>query len=740
MKNLHLSTKLTILSLILSGFLLLTGWVGGSRLSLLNRNTDELGTKVMGRLQLLSDIQTQIFILNRNQKNAVITNDDSQSLLFSNASEAAARELISLVAQFEKGATTVELKSRLQLLKSQAENLVSLNQQCLNLAKLNTNVKGRSLLVKKIMPSMERIAQQVEMSTESLSTQSASPPSNNASGTQGVLKAIRETSIALMLHMATKESDSTVTISDQSIREKVDSLVQMINVYEPSSKSIDFELKKLLTEVRRDLDEIFMLASTNSNVKSAEITISTAKESTDAILKILDEIGEESRNETKLAVKDSENIYFAGLNIIFGTSVAGLVLGIVASFLISRSITRPVSLVKELAKELATGNLVSRINLKQSDEVGELATATDSLADALTSVVGQIQKTASDLGGSSTGLDKIANSLIKQSEQTSTQASGVSTASEQLSANINTMSSAAEEMSMNFASIASATEEMSASVGSISSAAEQTSSNVAAVTTAIHDISISSEQVLGNVREGAHIASNASQMAANATATMKQLDQSSTEINKVTETIKMIALQTNLLALNATIEATSAGEAGKGFAVVAHEIKQLANQSAKAAEDIANKIEGVQLGTRQAVGVIQEIAAVIREINASADRISVSVEHQNRAAQTISQNIAQANTGVGQIARSIAEVAATANDMSRSIAEATRGATDVSRNVGEAAKAASGISDNIAQVSLAAQETNRSSESVTTASISLAQLSHELNRLASRFKLPSNGS
>ena len=71
---------------------------------------------------------------------------------------------------------------------------------------------------------------------------------------------------------------------------------------------------------------------------------------------------------------------------------------------------------------------------------------------------------------------------------------------------------------------------------------------------------------------------------------MRDLDQSSTEISKFTETIKMIALQTNLLALNATIEATSAGEAGKGFAVVAHEIKELANQSAKAAEDIAKKI------------------------------------------------------------------------------------------------------------------------------------------------------
>src|SRR5205823_698178 len=99
-------------------------------------------------------------------------------------------------------------------------------------------------------------------------------------------------------------------------------------------------------------------------------------------------------------------------------------------------------------------------------------------------------------------------------------------------------------------------------------------------------------------------------------------DRSAGEINKVTETIKMIALQTNLLALNATIEATSAGEAGKGFAVVAREVKELANQSGQAAEDIARKIEAVQGSTREAVRVIQSVAEIIGAIHASAGRIS----------------------------------------------------------------------------------------------------------------------
>ncbi len=161
------------------------------------------------------------------------------------------------------------------------------------------------------------------------------------------------------------------------------------------------------------------------------------------------------------------------------------------------------------------------------------------------------------------------------------------------------MASAAEEMSVSVASISSASEEMSINVGTISSAAEQTSTNVSVVSGAVGEISSSFADVLKDVHEGSNIAGDASRMADSATETIQLLNRSGAEISKVTETIKMIALQTNLLALNATIEATSAGEAGKGFAVVAHEIKELANQSAKAAEDIARKIEGVQNDTRQ---------------------------------------------------------------------------------------------------------------------------------------------
>ena len=403
--------------------------------------------------------------------------------------------------------------------------------------------------------------------------------------------------------------------------------------------------------------------------------------------------------------------------------------------LVTRSVTRPVLEVRNLTQAMADGDLRQRIPLRQQDEVGQLSEATNTLADAFSRIVTEIQKVSEGMAGSASDLSGVSNQLLSQSEHASMKASSVASASEQLTTNISTMASAAEEMSISVASISSASEEMSINVGTISSAAEQTSTNVSVVSGAVGEISSSFADVLKDVHEGSNIAGEASRMADSASETIQLLNRSGAEISKVTETIKMIALQTNLLALNATIEATSAGEAGRGFAVVAHEIKELANQSAKAAEDIARKIEGVQDDTRKAVQVIQSVSQIIKDINASSGRISTSVEKQTRAATMISQNVSEANKGVGDIARSIAEVAKAAGDMSRNVAEAARGATDVSRNVGEAAKAASGISSDIHGVSDASRSTNESASKVHTSAEQLDQFSKKLRGLIGRFKV-----
>jgi methyl-accepting chemotaxis protein len=311
----------------------------------------------------------------------------------------------------------------------------------------------------------------------------------------------------------------------------------------------------------------------------------------------------------------------------------------------------------------------------------------------------------------------------------------VASSTEQMTMNVTTMATAAEEMSMNVASISSASEQISVNVGTISCAAEATARNVTTVATALQDSTQAFEAISHDAREGSQVANRALSMADGASTTMKELERSAADIGKVTEAIKMIALQTNLLALNATIEATSAGEAGKGFAVVAHEIKELANQSAQAAEDIARKIEGVQSSTRDAVEVIREVQQIIFTLNAASTRISDSIDKQSLSAKTSAANLAEASQGVEHIARSIAEVAKGANDMSRNAGEAATAATDTARNASEAAKAVNDISANIHGVSQATRDNTASAQQVNAAAQRLAAIANQLQQLVGQFKI-----
>ncbi len=213
-----------------------------------------------------------------------------------------------------------------------------------------------------------------------------------------------------------------------------------------------------------------------------------------------------------------------------------------------------------------------------------------------------------------------AQSLSATAESTTSKASSVATASEEASANVQT--------------VASATEELSASIGEISRQVAQ-SSRIA--TAAVGDAERANQMVQG-------------------------LAEASQKIGAVVALITDIANQTNLLALNATIEAARAGEAGKGFAVVAAEVKNLANQTARATEEIGGQIAGVQSATQEAVQAIQTIGRTIGEINSIASTIAAAVEQQSAATREIARNVEQASQGTQEVSTTIVDVNRAAND------------------------------------------------------------------------------
>jgi methyl-accepting chemotaxis protein len=190
-------------------------------------------------------------------------------------------------------------------------------------------------------------------------------------------------------------------------------------------------------------------------------------------------------------------------------------------------------------------------------------------------------------------------------------------------------------------------------------------------------------EIAHNATEAARVAGQAVTVAENTTKTVGKLGDSSQEIATVIKLINGIAEQTNLLALNATIEAARAGEAGKGFAVVASEVKELAQETARATEDISQRVEAIQADTAGAVDAISQISSVIGEINDFQATIAAAVEEQTATTNEMNRNVAEAADGTQGIAAAISGLAAGTQETNQQVAEAQRAAGELARMSGE---------------------------------------------------------
>ncbi len=252
--------------------------------------------------------------------------------------------------------------------------------------------------------------------------------------------------------------------------------------------------------------------------------------------------------------------------------------------------------------------------------------------------------------------------------------------------NSQALGSASEELSATSQQMVGNAEQTSTQAGNVSSAAEQVSKNVQTVASATEEMSTSIREIAKNAQDAAKVASTAVKAAQDTNLTITKLGQSSVEIGKVIKVITSIAQQTNLLALNATIEAARAGEAGKGFAVVANEVKELAKETAKATEDISQKIEAIQGDTKNAVEAIAEIGTIINKISDYQNTIASAVEEQTATTNEISRNVIEASKGSTEIAQNIVGVAEAAKST-------TTGASDTQRAAGELSRMATELQD-----------------------------------------------
>ena len=253
----------------------------------------------------------------------------------------------------------------------------------------------------------------------------------------------------------------------------------------------------------------------------------------------------------------------------------------------------------------------------------------------------------------------------------------LSNASERISATGDQVSNKTEDIS-------AATDEVSQTIVTLAGAAEEVSANIQSVAAALDEIAQSIESIASNAQQGTDLAAQANDLAEQAGGIMDKLGTSAAETGTVTELIKGIAGQTNLLALNATIEAARAGEMGKGFAVVAGEVKSLANQSGRSADDIVVRIGDMQEISGKAEAAIGEVNNVIATVAAAVQQINQAIAQQRAATSEVSGNLQQASHGSSESAASINQASTAIMDLSANIQQistAARSNSDALRSV-----------------------------------------------------------
>lgn len=423
------------------------------------------------------------------------------------------------------------------------------------------------------------------------------------------------------------------------------------------------ELDRKLGVYQRDFSA---WAETAAALKQADQAVATSFRAIEPVITSVGEAVARSEKQAQASAAEAraattQRMQIAIVLIILAVSALGLLIG--------RSVARPLKGLTGGLKQLGAGNFdVVLPGLDRTDEIGDMAQAVESfkvLAQEKAHAEAEAKAEQDRLAAEQRRRDM--HRLADQFEGAVGEiVETVSSASTELEASATTLSSTAQHAQQFTVLVASASEEASTNVQSVASAAEEMSSSV--------------NEISRQVQESARIAAEAVSQAHQTNERVSHLSEAAARIGDVVELINTIAGQTNLLALNATIEAARAGDAGRGFAVVASEVKALAEQTAKATEQISQQVGSIQSATDQSVTAIRGIGTTISRMSEIAATIASAVEEQGAATQEISRNVHHAAEGAHQVSVNIVEVQRGASETGSASAQVLTAARSLSHD------------------------------------------------------------
>jgi methyl-accepting chemotaxis protein len=356
---------------------------------------------------------------------------------------------------------------------------------------------------------------------------------------------------------------------------------------------------------------------------------------------------------------------------VLGFAILGIALvsGSIA-WMIGRSISKPLGQLGARMQDLAEGRLDGEIpGTGRGDEIGAMAATVQIFKDNAVRIRGLEQKEAEVQARAEAERRAAMESIASDFERSVTGiVRSVSTAAAGMQTTAQSMTATASDASARAATVGAASQRSSDNVGTVASAAEEFSSSVT--------------EISRQVARSSEIASKAVSDAERTNATVGALSTGAEKIGEVVKLIHSIAAQTNLLALNATIEAARAGDSGRGFAVVASEVKALANQTAKATEEISSQVAAMQASTSEAVASIGGITETISQMSEITVSISTAVEQQGGATREIARNIQSVAAGSNEISTHIGGVTTAAAATGKAASEVLSNARELDNQSG----------------------------------------------------------